>query len=471
MFRKILSAVFALFMFVPFAHSAEMVNVEYVHKVLLNRWGIDLPYNPALKNPQVAANMKYLLTVVDIANAYLNGKKTTDYGNGEYATLAAADTIATNTAIDTLVNMQTFTITTTPDTTSFMLMIGASGNFVIDWGDGNTEKISNKTIGMGVYEHTYATAGTYEIKLSGRATGYPTFNMETGDGMVFSVMNSGPNVAKISGKLGQIFSTLPDGTNPNFAGAFLEATNLTEIPADLFDGVSGAPVLGMFYGTFAGTQITSIPDGLFDGIVGAPAESMFASTFGYTGITSIPDGLFDGIVGAPASRMFYGTFQDTQITSIPDGLFDGIVGAPAVRMFDSTFSDTPITSIPDGLFDGIVGAPAENMFAYTFVNTPIASIPDGLFAGISGAPASRMFYNTFSNTPITSIPENLFGDISGAEKYGMFEKTFSNCTSLTGPSARIGGKYLYEIWPDYIGFTYRNATGLSDYDQMPSGWK
>ena len=97
MFRKILSAVFALFMFVPFAHSAEMVNVEYVHKVLLNRWGIDLPYNPALKNPQVAANMKYLLTVVDIANAYLNGKKTTDYGNGEYATLAAADTIATNT--------------------------------------------------------------------------------------------------------------------------------------------------------------------------------------------------------------------------------------------------------------------------------------------------------------------------------------------------------------------------------------
>ena len=413
MFRKILSAVFALFMFVPFAHSAEMVNVEYVHKVLLNRWGIDLPYNPALKNPQVAANMKYLLTVVDIANAYLNGKKTTDYGNGEYATLAAADTIATNTAMDTLVNMPTFTITTTPDTTSFMLVIGASGNFVIDWGDGNTEKILNKTIGMGVYEHTYATAGTYEIKLSGRATGYPTLNMDTGDGMVFSVMNSGPNVAKISGKLGQIFSTLPDGTNPNFAAAFAEATNLTEIPADLFDGVSGAPVLGMFGGTFSDT-----------------------------GITSIPDGLFDGIVGAPVLGMFSGTFYNTPITSIPDGLFDGIVGAPAVRMFTATFSDTQITSIPDGLFAGISGAPAESMFA-----------------------------STFENTPITSIPENLFGDISGAKTYGMFDKTFSNCTSLTGPSARIGGKYLYEIWPDYNGGTYRNATGLSDYYQMPSRWR
>ena len=443
MFRKILSAVFALFMFVPFAHSAEMVNVEYVHKVLLNRWGIDLPYNPALKNPHVAANMKYLLTVVDIANAYLNGKKTTDYGNGEYATLAAADTIATNTAMDTLVNMPTFTITTTPDTTSFMLVIGASGNFVIDWGDGNTEKILNKTIGMGVYEHTYATAGTYEIKLSGRATGYPTLNMDAGDGMVFSVANSGPNVAKISGKLGQIFSTLPDGTNPNFVSAFAAATNLTEIPADLFDGVSGAPAEYMFYGTFV-----------------------------YTGITSIPDGLFDGISGAPAEGMFADTFSDTPITSIPDGLFAGISGAPAVRMFDSTFYNTQITSIPDGLFDGIVGAPQRNMFNSTFSNTQITSIPDGLFAGISGAPAEYMFARTFFSCEVLqSIPENLFGDISGAEAYGMFDRTFSNCTSLTGPSARIGGKYLYEIWPDYIGFTYGDSTGLSDYDQIPVAWR
>ena len=529
MFRKILSVIFAIFMFLPNAHSAEMVNVEYIHQYLNIRWGIDLPYNPELTNPRVAANMKYLLTVVDIANEYLNGDKTTDYGNSEYATLAAADTVATNTAIDTLVNMPTFTITTTPDTTSFMLVIGASGNFVIDWGDGNTEKILNKTIGMGVYEHTYATAGTYEIKLSGRATGYPTLNMDTGDGIVFSVMNSGPNVAKISGKLGQIFSTLPDGTNPNFAMAFGLATNLTEIPADLFAGISGAPVPGMFYGTFFSTPITSIPDGLFDGIVGAPASIMFYSTFQDTQITSIPDGLFDGIVGAPASRMFYSTFENTpitsipdglfagisgapaeymftstfyntQITSIPDGLFAGISGAPASRMFDSTFENTPITSIPDGLFAGISGAPAEymfyrtfqdtqitsipdglfagisgapaaEMFDSTFYNTQITSIPDGLFAGISGAPASRMFDSTFENTPITSIPENLFGDISGPAAQSMFQRTFSNCTSLTGPSARIGGKYLYEIWPDYNGFTYDESTGLSDYDQIPSGWK
>ncbi len=62
-------------MLAPVARSAEMVNVEYVHNVLNWRWGIDLPYNSALENPGIAANMKYLLTVVDIANEYLNDEK------------------------------------------------------------------------------------------------------------------------------------------------------------------------------------------------------------------------------------------------------------------------------------------------------------------------------------------------------------------------------------------------------------
>ena len=160
MLRKILSFFFALFMFLPTAHSAEMVNVEYIHQYLNARWGIELPYNPALENPKVAANMEYLLTVVDIANEYLNSEKTTNYGTGEYATKLAADTIATNTAIDTLVRGP-FTMTTTPDTTSYSMTIGAAGTFVIDWGDGEIETIRNKPLGNVVYSHTYDAPGEH----------------------------------------------------------------------------------------------------------------------------------------------------------------------------------------------------------------------------------------------------------------------------------------------------------------------
>ena len=575
-------------MFLPNAHSAEMVNVEYIHQYLNIRWGIDLPYNPELTNPRVAANMKYLLTVVDIANEYLNGDKTTDYGNSEYATLAAADTVATNTAIDTLVKAPTFTITTTPDTSSFSMIIGAAGNFTIDWGDGQSDVITDKPIGTTTYSHTYTTSGEYEIKLTGRATGYS--DAATGAAVSFYTnASNAASISKISSNLGKIFPTLPDGSQPKFYQTFYRASNLTEIPANLFAGIQGAPARGMFNGTFYSTDITSIPanlfgtlngDGtprmffqtfyncknlttiegplfsgtitpaanmfyntfsytaiteipadLFAGIQGAPADNMFASTFSNTAITEIPADLFAGIQGAPADSMFKGTFRNTAITEIPADLFAGIQGAPADSMFYMTFFNTYITEIPANLFAGIRGAPAaemfgytfsgsaitsipanlfgtlngdgapsmfeqtfyncknlttadgplfsgtitpaEDMFYYTFHGSTITSIPENLFAGIQGAPARGMFHGTFYSTDITSIPENLFAGISGPAATDMFLLTFTNCYSLTGPSARTNGQYLYEIWPNVAGHmgTYTNATGLSDYDQIPYEWK
>lgn len=440
-------------MFLPNAHGAEMVNVEYVHQYLNTRWGIDLPYSPELTNPRVAANMKYLLTVVDIANEYLNSGKTTDYGTGEYATLAAADTVATNTAIDTLIDAPTFTITTTPNTSSFSMIIGAAGNFIIDWGDGEFETIKDKPIGATTYTHSYNSSGEYEIKLTGRATDYSDakIDMGTGAGLVpafaLTDMISGSfmatNVAKISGGLGRVFPTMDDGTNPNFAYAFAMAS-ITEIPADLFDGISGAPAPVMFFGTFFDTAITEIPADLFAGIQGAPAPVMFASTFYGTAITSIPANLFGTLNGDGAPSMFLQTFTNCQ----------------------------NLTTIDGPLFNGTI-TPANSMFASTFANTAITNIPADLFAGIRGAPASSMFADTFHGcSELQSIPENLFAGISGPAATDMFSFTFANCTSLTGPSARTNGQYLYEIWPDVDSmWTYALASKLSDYDQIPDNWK
>ena len=546
-------------MFLPNAHSAEMVNVEYIHQYLNIRWGIDLPYNPELTNPRVAANMKYLLTVVDIANEYLNGDKTTDYGNSEYATLAAADTVATNTAIDTLVKAPTFTITTTPDTSSFSMIIGAAGNFTIDWGDGQSEVITDKLVRAITYSHTYTTSGEYEIKLTGRATGYSDAATDAAVSFYTNASNAA-SISKISSNLGKIFPTLPDGSQPKFYQTFYRASNLTEIPADLFAGIQGAPAEYMFSNTFSytaiteipadlfgtlngdgaprmfvqtfyncknlttadgplfsgtitpaesmfsntfyGSAITSIPADLFAGIRGAPADSMFKGTFRNTAITEIPADLFAGIQGAPADSMFYMTFFNTYITEIPANLFAGIRGAPAAEMFGYTFYGSAITSIPANLFGTLNGdgapsmfkntfygcknlttadgplfsgtiTPAEDMFYYTFHGSTITSIPENLFAGIQGAPARGMFHGTFYSTDITSIPENLFAGISGPAATDMFLLTFTNCYSLTGPSARTNGQYLYEIWPNVAGYmgTYINATGLSDYDQIPYEWK
>ncbi|MBR3782814.1 MAG: hypothetical protein IKL14_05545, partial [Alphaproteobacteria bacterium] len=405
------------------------VNVDYVHKLIAQKWDVSVPIKA--DSPMQVANMKYLLTAVDVANEILNGEKTTDYGNGEFATLQVADTVATNQAVETLVKKidkgPEFTLTTTDDTDSFEFSISAAGEFIVDWGDGTVETITKPDTTKTTYSHNYATANTYTIGLSGQATAYNTSTAA----ISFYVNSSQTKIASIDGSLGAIFGTLSSDTNnqPRFYQTFYKATNMTgSIPSDLFAGISGAP-----------------------------AERMFYSTFAYcSGLTSIPSDLFAGISGAPASYMFYETFRDcTGLTSIPSDLFAGISGAPASYMFYSTFYGC----------SGLTGA-----------------IPDGLFAGISGAPAEGMFQQTFRGcSGLTSIPENLFGNISGVLLYSdSLFAMFAGCTSLTGPSARINGQYLYEIWPNvsfynsvgsYVIGPYYQCTGLSDYNQIPNNWK
>ena len=236
-----------------------------------------------------------------------------------------------------------FIMTTTPNTKSFSFNISAAGKFVIDWGDGNIEKIDKNKTGKQTISHSYNNAGAHKIKLGGKATEYDSHYTAIS-------FYENLNLAKIDGSLGKIFSTLSDGTQPlfgsasNWRGTFQGCTNLTgEIPAELFSGISGAPAEYMFYNTFYDCSglTGAIPENLFAGIKGVPEKSMFNHTFsGCSGLTgSIPEKLFAGVSGAPASSMFSGTFwRCLGLTGyIPENLFTGIAGAPAEWMFDYTF--------------------------------------------------------------------------------------------------------------------------------------
>ena len=514
---------------------APIINVKYVHDAIRTKWGLDIPYNAGLTNPSAAANMRYVLGMVDRANARFNIE--THYGTGPYATSAAANRTTANRAIEKLVGKPSeypFIATTTPDTPEFNFDLSASGTFYVDWGDGTVDTIEKNDVNKQSFSHTYETAGTYVVKLGGRATGYsqdkepevhPTSLDD--DAVVYGAPDEDYNyvpvisfagneyLAKIEGSLGKIFPTLPGGIQPRFSRTFVRCINLSgTIPGELFSGISGAPVVGMFYETFseAGSLTGAIPEKLFAGISGAPATGMFAETFlGCLGLTGkIPSELFAGISGAPAPYMFYGTFAGcTGLTAIPEKLFAGISGTPAVGMFAGTFfkclgltaipeklfagiSGAPaegmffntfagcegLVAIPEKLFAGISGAPAESMFSMTFASCKgLTAIPKNLFGNISGAPADEMFYNTFSGcSGLTGeIPLGLFGNISGAAVYQMFYGTFQDCPGLTGPSARTpDGIPLYQAFPtatyDDVGGMYLNDENLSDYCEIPKSW-
>ena len=449
------------------------VNVKYIHGAIKNLWDVDIPYSPELKSDQYVVNMRYLLGMVDIANARL-GAVTTSYGTGEYATVGAVSKNTADKAIKTLIQKPIefpFAATTTADTTTFSFSITASGTFYVDWGDGgDVDKYVKTNTGSQTISHTYTTAGAYTVRLGGRAKGY--YEVNTPAAISFS---SNKNLAGISGSLGEIFPTLADGSQPRFYRTFYKCTNLTgSIPENLFTGITGAPTRSMFEWMFYGCSglTGSIPAGLFSGISGAPAPNMFDNTFGgCSGLTgAIPENLFAGISGAPASSMFNDTFHGCSglTGAIPEKLFAGISGAPAPNMFDNTFSGcSGLTgSIPEKLFAGISGAPASSMFSDTFYGCRglTGSIPEKLFAGISGAPASSMFWRTFFGCSglIGSIPEKLFGNIYGAPKSFMFDGTFRDCRGLTGviPSGLFGnlsGKPAAEMF----SYTFYGCSGLT----------
>lgn len=145
--------------------------------------------------------------------------------------------------------------------------------------------------------------------------------------------------------------------------------------------------------------------------------------------------------------------------------------------FYSTFYNNKALDceIPENLFDGIEGAPMNYMFTHMFngCSELRGRIPENLFSGINGAPTLNMFNSTFAGCKKLTgpIPEKLFAGLDGPAAQGMFYSTFSNCTGLTGPSAKIGDKYLYEIWTDVPSQgTYSGAKQLSDYACIPVSW-
>ncbi|MBP9999614.1 MAG: InlB B-repeat-containing protein [Proteobacteria bacterium] len=240
--------------------------------------------------------------------------------------------------------------------TVFSFTMSAQGNFVIDWGDGNIQQITRTNTTDTTYSHTYTTAGTYTIGLSGQATGYNT------NTAIAAISFSGnTNIAGISGSLGAVFGTLSSGTNkqPRFYQTFANCSNLTgSIPSGLFSGISGAPVNQLFAYTFADCSglTGSIPENLFSGVSGPLTNYLFTGTFmGCSGLTGfVPQNLFDGFTKTSASAPMYHVFNGTGLaTACPAGYYQYITGFEAD--FNSKVACTPC---PTGYTSG-VGATAN----------------------------------------------------------------------------------------------------------------
>ena len=337
----------------------------------------------------------------------------------------------TQTTINACKLVPTFNITTTRGS-SFGFSIAAKGTYTIDWGDGTIEHITKTDTYNNSYYHSYSKSDVHTIRISGKTTAYSSSNTITFDSI--------SSITALTGRLGAVFGTLPNGDSPVFYKAYVSAYNLTTLSSELFEGIDGAPDL--FYETFKDcTALTEVPEGLFASIK-TPAASLLQGTFkGCTSIKKIPSVLIPNVTGT-APYMFWATFQDCSgLKQIPPTLFSNITES-AYGLFRSTFAGcSSLSEIPQNLFTGIT-KPASELFIYTFSRCyNLKSIPNGLFKNITGKPAYQMFYETFGNCTGMSgtVPVNLFKNLN-SQDYStgpMYRIFYNNGLSTKCPANTV----------------------------------
>ena len=198
-----------------------------------------------------------------------------------------------------------FKITTTAANTVFTTPLvdygGLTPSLTISWGDSTSSPLITSSTSVDRI-HTFVTAGTYTITISGFMPGFRVDNNAGIRTLVTELVQWGivglrtvnfygctnltsiPGSASLSGVGG--YTGLAEVIS--FA-SFMRSTRITTIPTDIFDY---SPNATTFTDSFSGiTTITTVPTGLFDNV---PNATTFASCFfACTGLITVPSTLFD----------------------------------------------------------------------------------------------------------------------------------------------------------------------------------
>ena len=214
-----------------------------------------------------------------------------------------------------------FKVTTTSANTVFTCPLidygGLTPSLYINWGDSSSSPLITAANSVNRI-HTYVSAGTYTITISGFMPGFAVNNNSAIRTLITELVQWGivglrsvnfygclnltaiPGSASLSGVGGYT------GLNEvlNFTN-FMNGTRITAIPADIFDFSPNATSFNSAFSSIS--TITTIPTGLFDNV---PLVTSFASCFfACQALTTVPLTLFDQNVNVTS---FSGTFRNSR---------------------------------------------------------------------------------------------------------------------------------------------------------------
>jgi hypothetical protein len=273
-------------------------------------------------------------------------------------------------------------ITTTAANTVFTLPLtdfgGLTPTITVSWGDGTSSTITSSTSLS--RNHTYVSAGTYDISISGFMPGFKVNNNASIRSLIVAIIQWG-----IVG-----LRTID----------FYGCNNLTTIPGsaalDLVGGYTGLSEVQNFSGFMRSTGLTSIPSDIFDY---SPNATIFSNTFAFTPIISIPSGLFDEV---PNATDFSSCFSNcTSLSTVPSTLFDLNVN---VVNFSSTFRNCLSISTPLQFTNNTQVTVFSNLYNMASTSNAMTGTAPELWNRVPAPVGTDAFRNCINLGNYASIP-------------------------------------------------------------------
>ena len=277
---------------------------------------------------------------------------------------------------------------------------GTSLNITVDWGDGSAEQ----TFTTNFPAHTYATAGTYEIKVWGTC---PKWGYASGN-TVSSTSNS--NYYTYTQYLTKVKQFGELGAQQY---GFAQCKNLTEVSGDnLVTNRTFEKTASMAYMFYSCSNLTSLDVSGFDTSKVTNMSYMFRNC---SKLTSLDVSGFDT---SKVTNMSYMFDNCSKLTSLDVSGFD----TSSVTNMKNMFSDcSNLTSLDVSGFDTSKVTSMSYMFSKC---SKLTSLDVSGFDTANVTTMSGMFYNC---TNLTSLDVSKFNTSNVTTMLGMF----SNCSNLT----------------------------------------
>jgi len=249
---------------------------------------------------------------------------------------------------------------------------GLTPNFSVSWGDTTSNSITayNDTNRA----HTYTSAGTYQIEITGFMPSFAVDNKAAIKSLITSVDAWGTVGLRVI----------------NFYGC----NNISTLPTD-YIGLADVEIFSNF---MRSTAITTIPSTIFSNSTQALS---FTDIFSFTAITSIPSGLFTNNVNATDFGAAFSTCLS--LATYPSNLFDTNIN---VSGFAGTFKLCKLLTSPLQFTYNTAVTDFSNLYFQNTTTNSMSGTAPSLWTRVPQPYGVGAFKNCTGLSNFASIPSN-----------------------------------------------------------------